>query len=75
MLTTKEIRPATQGRAALHVVLEGDREVGLLEKYKNTKTETHPWKAFKGIGEACQYLGAFYGRSGKADALAAIAAA
>jgi hypothetical protein len=33
---------------------------GMLMKYNNTRTETHPWKAFAGHGHAARYLGAFY---------------
>ena len=41
------------------LVKQGRKEVGLLEKYPNTKTEQHPWKAFLGIGRFCKYLGSY----------------
>ena len=50
--------------------------LGFLEKYRNTQTETHPWKAFAPRfvpGQHPQfgtYLGAFY--AGKNAAIAAL---
>jgi len=42
--------------------------IGLLEKWNNTKTEKHPWKAFKGHGKACSFLRSFYPNEGGKDA-------
>ncbi len=42
--------------------------IGLLEKWKNTRTDKHPWKAFKGHGAACTFLKAFYPEEGGKDA-------
>lgn len=47
--------------------------VGLLEKWRNNRTDTHPWKAWLGWGVHAVYLGAFWGKNGKHEALAAIA--
>jgi hypothetical protein len=58
---------------ARYVVVQGSREVGLLEKYANTRDEEHPWKAFLGVGPGCKFIDAFYGTRGRACALAAIA--
>jgi len=63
--TTKLVKKARAKIAALYLVITDGKEIGLLEKYKNTKTETHPWKAFLGVGENAQYLGAIYGPAGK----------
>jgi hypothetical protein len=49
-----------------------DKVVGMLEKYKNTRTDTHPWKAYKGSGAERVYLGVFYGKTGYKDAVKAI---
>lgn len=42
--------------------------IGLLEKYKDTRTDKHPWKAFKGIGKNCAFLKAFYPEEGGKEA-------
>lgn len=38
--------------ARWRVILDG-YEIGLLEKYRNTRTETHPWKALGQVDEDC----------------------
>jgi hypothetical protein len=38
--------------------------IGMLEKYRNTRTETHPWKAFQSFGAQREFLGAFYAADG-----------
>ena len=64
------------GRASVYLVKKGpggdEMIVGMLEKYRNTRTETHPWKAFAGHGATRSYLGAFYGPTGREDAIHAI---
>ena len=55
---TADARP---GRPTLWVVTSAGRELGLIEKYRDTQTETHPAKAFAGIGPQARYLGAWYG--------------
>lgn len=49
-----------RGLPGLNLVCVGDRVIGTLEKHRNTRTETHPWKAFHGYGFKAQFLGAFY---------------
>jgi hypothetical protein len=63
------------GNTMRYLVCRGpkDSPLGLIEKERNTKTETFPWKAFAGVGYACAYIGAFYGPSGKQRAIAAVA--
>jgi hypothetical protein len=51
-----------------YTVKVGDTIIGLLEKWKNTRTEKHPWKAFKGVGKACTFLKSFYPEEGGKDA-------
>ncbi len=41
------------------VVVDG-REIGFITKYRNTKFETHPWKAYLGKGETSRHLEATY---------------
>ncbi len=45
------------------VVLADGREVGLVEKFKPTRKDLHPFKAFRGIGTACQLAGFFFDAS------------
>lgn len=62
------------------LVTRNGRAIGLLEKYRNTASETHPWKAFwylvlpgSGRHAETEYLGAFYrAEGGKRAALQAI---
>lgn len=73
-LTTRLIPESIQlDLPVRYVVMRGNQEVGLLEKYANTRTEEHPWKAFLGVGPRCKFIDAFYGTRGRAKALAAIA--
>ena len=57
----EQVGKATSGRAAVFVVKLDGREIGLLEKYRDTRSDKQPWKAFAGIGVAARYLGAWYG--------------
>jgi len=54
------------------VVVRDGEEIGFITKYRDTRTETHPWKAYVGIGHHSTYLGAAYGSDGKAKAIKAI---
>lgn len=75
-MKTVKVREAKGRESALYVVTDGGREVGLLEKYRNTRTDSHPWKAFAGIGVGSRFIGAFYPEDGGRDAaLAAVAGA
>lgn len=42
------------------VVMDGDKEVGLVEKARSTRTDLLPYKAFAGIGHEAKFIGAFY---------------
>lgn len=61
------------GQEQLFVVSVGSKEIGFVTKFKNTKTDKHPWKAFVGIGVSAKFLGAYY--EGKAAAVNAVALA
>ena len=65
----------THSRLVRQLVTRNGTEIGLLEKYPSSRSERHPWKAFRGIGDACKYVGAFYPEDGgKQAALAAVTA-
>lgn len=59
---------------ALYLVTVGGEVIGQLEKFNNTRSATHPWKAYRGTGMNRRFLAAFYGPAGRADAIAAILA-
>lgn len=44
----------------LEVVILNGREVGFVTKFRDTRTDHNPYKAFVGIGEKAQYLGSFW---------------
>lgn len=55
----------SKGQPAVFLVFdhepEGeDQPIGALEKYPDTRTEFHPYKAFLGVGVNRRYLGSFY---------------
>jgi hypothetical protein len=66
------ISKAKPNHAAVYLVKRaagGDEMIiGMLEKYNNTRSETHPWKAWLGFGATRQYLGAFYAEEGGREA-------
>jgi hypothetical protein len=78
-LETEQVREATAHSAALFLVKADGRVVGMIEKYRNTRTEIHPWKAFSGVGMTAQYIGAFYPEdqrfSARSSAIQAVLAA
>jgi len=51
------IRKADRNTPAGYMVKLGGKVIGFLDKYNNTKSETHPWKAFgaKKVGDNYQY--------------------
>ena len=61
-----------KGNGFNYVVLLNAAEIGSIYKIKDTTTETHPWKAYFGIGQDYRYIGAFY--TGKQDAVSAVVA-
>jgi hypothetical protein len=44
------------------------KEAGLITKYRNTRTEQHPWKAWLGVGESCRHHAAYYPAGGGREA-------
>jgi hypothetical protein len=74
VITVKQVKKAAgRNRPALYLVFRGADVIGMLEKYRDTRSERHPWKAFWGTGEKVSYLGAFYPEDGgRAAALARI---
>lgn len=73
MIEVRESRKATSKLDGLWVILQDRREIGFLTRYANSKRETHPWKAFRGIGMSAEYLGAYYSADGgKRAAIAAV---
>lgn len=76
------IKITTVSKCDSYMVKDAEgRVLGFLDKYRNTKTETHPWKAFAAKYNAdikgFQYAGenffeCFYGSTAKADAIAAL---
>lgn len=67
-----------KGSPARQLVTRDGVAIGLLEKFRNTASETHPWKAFfyvvpPGPKVQIAYLGAFYrAEGGKRAAIQAI---
>lgn len=71
--TLTEVQKPSAGRAGRWAVEVNGKIVGLLEKYTDTRTEKHPWKAFAGIGTACTYLRSYYpNEGGKKAAIQAV---
>jgi hypothetical protein len=68
----KQTRKARTGVPAQYLIVTDGEDLGLLEKFRNTRADIHPWKAFHGIGGACRYLGAFYGIAGRIQARNAV---
>jgi hypothetical protein len=59
-VTIETIRPAKTRIAGLWLVKVDGVIVGMLERYKNTRSTIHPWKAIAGHGLDANFLGAFY---------------
>lgn len=76
MITFENVKASSNPQRVL-VRLDG-RAIGLLEKHRNTASDTHPWKAFfyvqpPGPTTQTEYLGAHYrGAGGKRAAIQAI---
>jgi len=66
MVTTETYRKLDKW--AEYLVRNNEKIVGMLIKHKNTKTETFPWQAYK----AGVYIGSFFGKKGKEEAIEAI---
>ena len=72
MTSLRPIQKVGRGIPARFVVVRDGREIGTLEKYKNTRYEEHPWKAFAPVGVEAKFLGAFYGPSAQLNAIGAV---
>jgi hypothetical protein len=59
-LTLVQIDVATAKQSGLWLVKRGETILGMLEKYKDSKSYYHPWKAWAGHGMTARFLGAFY---------------
>jgi hypothetical protein len=59
-LTLVQVAKTTAKMSDLWLVKRGETILGMLEKYKNTKSCYHPWKAWAGYGLTARFLGAFY---------------
>jgi hypothetical protein len=60
-ITLELVKKARGGSTGMWLVKDSDGNIlGLLEKYNDTRTDKHPWKAFLGHGASVKYLGAFY---------------
>lgn len=79
-ITTERV-PGKHGDQ-LHLVKRNGTIIGMISKYPDRGGVWHPWKAFKGIGMAAEFLGTFYpagnrgipDQGGRAAAVAAIVA-
>jgi hypothetical protein len=72
-----QIENGSHQMPAVYLVFVGTAAdpIGMLEKYPNTRTDKHPWKAIRGFGMGRKYIGAFYPeQGGKPAALAAVLA-
>lgn len=72
MIVTEQVIKSVNGCAALWLVKEDGKVIGMLEKYPNNRQETHPFKAFSGVGFKSRFIEAFYGPTGREDAIKAI---
>lgn len=53
----KLVKVNTLNFDSMKAVVADGKEIGFITKYKNTRTETHPWKAYSGKGETNKFLG------------------
>jgi hypothetical protein len=60
MTTTTQKVPCSTTATTRWLVLVDGKEVGLIEKRSSTKASLNPFKAYKGIGFACTYVGSFF---------------
>lgn len=66
------LKQVSRGHLSRWVVLRNKREIGFIEKFRDTPTDTNPWKAYAGIGHANIYLGCFYDPMGRERAVTAV---
>lgn len=60
-ITTEQVRKAEQKMPALHLIRRGADIIGMVEKYRDSRTDKRPHKGFVGTGHNAIYVGAFYG--------------
>lgn len=60
MTTTTQKVPCSITATTRWLVLVDGKEVGLIEKRSSTKGSLNPFKAYKGIGFDCTYVGSFF---------------
>lgn len=69
----EHVRAMKSETPGVWLVKQDGNVVGLLEKYLDTRTDKHPWKAFRGTGVAATFLGAWYpSEGGQLEAINAI---
>lgn len=54
------VKKAAPGIAAMDVVMLDGLDIGLITRFRNTRTDKHPWVAFLGVGEGQVHLGAYW---------------
>lgn len=56
----KQVKKATRETFAMDLVTLNGREVGVITKFRNTRTEKSPWVAFLGVGHGQIHLGPYW---------------
>lgn len=69
--TAQQVIAGKSATPALYLVSVDGKVVGQLERYARAG---HPWKAYLGTGEARRFVAAFYGPTGRKDAIGLILA-
>lgn len=72
-----KVTKVENGKFGLYLVTTDGVEIGLLRKGRDSKGYTFPWQALAlQVNEVtpCELLDSFYGKNGKAQALAAVLA-
>lgn len=60
-ITTKlTLRAIGKYAPARYIVAVDGKEIGHVEKYNNSRSEKHPWKAWLGVGENIGFSGSFF---------------
>jgi hypothetical protein len=60
-MTVEQVEKARgNSRPAVYLVKDGGAIIGMMEKYRDTRTETYPWQAYLGTGGNPTFLGSFY---------------
>ena len=77
-ITVEQYSKAAKGSVAVYLVKRAGNVIGTLQKYADTRTDKHPWKAFdynpkRPANVPAECLGMFYAADGgKQAAIAAI---